>query len=62
VTTLVDSNNGAIASGAVALRFDPSELSADTLPVTALGDTGEFIPPSHAIATTAQSATAIFFM
>ena len=26
---LVDSNSGEIASGAVALRFEPSELSAD---------------------------------
>ena len=33
-----------IASGEVAFRFEPSELSADTLPATALGETGE----SHA--------------
>ena len=59
---LVDSNTGAIARGELALRLEPSEFSAETLPVAALGETGEPMPLSHATATTAHSTSAVFFM
>ena len=58
---LVDSNTGAIARGELALRLEPSAFSAETLPVAALGETGEFMPLSHATANTALSTNAVFF-
>ncbi len=60
--TLVASNSGAIASGALAFRFEPSELSAETLPATALGETGERMPLSQPTATTAHNTSAVFFI
>jgi hypothetical protein len=46
----------------VAFKLEPSAFSAEPFPVTALGETGERIPLSHATATTAHNTNAVFFM
>src|SRR5688572_15765661 len=56
--TLVTSNRGINGIGGVTFRLDPSAFNAAAAPVTALGDAGAFIPPLHAIATAAHTATA----
>ncbi len=52
--TLVDSNSGTKAMGAETFRFEPSAFNAEIGALSALGATGERIPPSHAMATAAH--------
>ncbi len=57
---LVCSNNGTSAIGADTFKLEPSGFKAAPDPVTALGSTGDRIPPSHAIAAAAHITIATF--
>src|SRR5687768_17328022 len=59
--TLVASNNGDTAIGAVTFRLEPSAFNAADDWPTALGDAGDCTPSLHAMATVAHTTTATYF-